>query len=72
MFSDFAEETLEAQNQSYRYFVQEKYLGRLAIRNQKPGSHVEWEQRQKKVYLFKPVHILDTEEKEQFFLGRLL
>ena len=74
-FSALADETLGEVNLRYRFFTQENYMGRLAIRNQAPGTHAAWDQRRHgnsaADYQNKPLHVLDTEEKEQFLLGRL-
>ena len=50
-------------------------IGKIEIKNQQPGTHAAWIEKQAEkgtpVSTIKPVRILDTAEKEEFFLSRV-
>lgn len=60
-----------------RYMLYKMYheIGKISIRNQIPGTHAAWVEKQAEkgtpVSTVKPVRILDTAEKEEFFLSRV-
>ena len=62
-------------NPRYMYFTAIEGMGNLRIRNQKPGSHKEWADALvasgRPVTQVKPVRIIDSPEKEDFFLSRI-
>ncbi len=74
-YSGFAHETLMRVNPRYAYFFQQGAYAPIVIRNQLPGTHAAWAERKHgrgaAEYQVKPVRILDTEEKEEFFLSRV-
>ena len=75
-YSDFAEEVLKEANLRYKYFSQQGAYGKLEILNQKPGTHKAWNEKRIQdgaaTYQIKPVRILDSPEKEEFFQSRML
>lgn len=74
-YSKMADEALQEINVRYKYFVDRNTLGRITIENQRFGTNKEWADQQVArgvpVSQVKPVRILDTDAKEQFFLSRL-
>lgn len=68
------EEILRDVNTSYRFYEGNNLIDPPVILNQRPGTHDEW--RDMKIAAgaspdqVKPVKILDTDEKSEFFLGR--
>lgn len=62
-------------NPRYMYFTAIDGMGMLKIRNQKPGTHKEWADALiasgRPVTQVKPVRIIDSPEKEEFFLSRV-
>ena len=60
----------------YAYFYGFCYT-EMQIKNQEPGTHAEWRKRMMKVkdiaeFQSKPVRVIDTPEKEEFFLSRVI
>lgn len=76
-FSKFANDRLKKINPRFMVFFNEKELGELKIENLKAGTQEAWKKKQVKekgtaVTQYKPVRILDTEEKKEFFLSRIV
>ena len=76
--SGYAEELEPVMTEiNYRYgaFREKKEIGDLVIKMQKPGTHEAWRKsRIEKGALpgnIKPVHIIDNEEKKNFFLDKI-
>ena len=59
-----------------RYADMSAFIGRAVILNQMPGTHAQWREQRlsngTSAAQYKPVHILNTEEKREFFLSRTL
>lgn len=76
VYSDAAGRALQEINVRYRFVLDSGTLGRIRIRNLKSGTQKEWEELQVSrgtpVTTVKPVRMIDTVEKEQFFLSRVL
>jgi len=72
---DEIEDYLGQCNKRYTSQRQKKFIGRLIVRKQIPGTHNEWKDKCVSQGAFavqvKPVHSLDNEEKKDFFLSRL-
>ena len=75
-YSQFATETLKSVNPRFEVFYNEKELGDVKIYNQLPGTHAKWRELQQEqgtaVSTYKPVRILDSEKKEDFFKSRIM
>ena len=75
-YSEFATEELKKENPRYADMFAFKLLGDMEIRNLKKGTNEEWRQlligKGASLSQVKPVTVLDTEEKEQFFLSRVV
>ncbi len=75
-YSQFATEELKKENPRYADMFAFKLLGDMEIRNLKKGTNEEWKQliigKGASLSQVKPVTVLDTEEKEQFFLSRVV
>ena len=73
IYSDFAQQVLLEVNVRIRVFFE---IGPIKIRNLKPGSQDQWRAKMTAKGTaegqIKPVRILDTEEKEAFFLNRII
>ncbi len=73
-YADLAEEALRQANIRYQTYAG-IWIGSLRIVNQRPGTHQAWNEAQVtkgvSASQVKPVRILDTPEKEAFFLSRL-
>ena len=69
-------EILKEANVRFARFHMEHELGDLRILNQKPGTHERWKElcisRGTSSNQYKPVHILDSDEKTAFFMNSLL
>ena len=74
-YTDLAEEALRQANIRYQIYAG-IWIGPLRIVNQRPGTHQAWNEAQVtkgvSASQVKPVRILDTPEKEAFFLSRLV
>lgn len=75
-YTDFAEQAMGEANLRYHYWQDVRALGTMNVRNQQPGTHAAWKQHMvdkgTAPQQVKPVRILDTAEKEDFFLSRIL
>ncbi len=75
-YADLAEEAMGEANLRYHYWQNIGYVGRITIQNQRPGTHAEWAEMRvaggTAPTQVKPVRILDTEQKMDFFLSRLM
>jgi len=75
-YSEFATEELKKENPRYADMFAFKLLGDMEIRNLKKGTNEEWRQlmigKGASLSQVKPVTVLDNEEKEQFFLSRVV
>ena len=73
-YSEFAHETLRDVNIRYDHFFSIRRMAALQIENQKPGTNKAWMDKKVKEGVspaqVKPVRIIDTPEKEDFFIGR--
>jgi hypothetical protein len=74
-YADLAHDILVSVNPRYAYFTAIKGIGNIAIENLQHGSQEAWADMKVKngtpVSTVKPVRILDTPEKEEFFLERV-
>ena len=75
-YDEYADQALNKINARYEYFVKLGKIGKVTIRNLKNGTNKSW---MKKLIeggapttQVKPVRILDTPEKEEFFLKNML
>ncbi len=63
-------------NKRYESQRAKKFIGRLTIQKLQPGTHAAWAQRcvnaGASAAQIKPVHSLDTPEKKEFFLSRII
>ena len=76
-FSKYANNSLKKINPRFMVFFNEKELGEMVIENLKFGTQDEWKKKQVKekgtaVTQYKPVRILDSEEKKEFFMKRIV
>lgn len=76
-YSQLAHETLCSANPRYGHFYMGNEYGPLTIVNQRPGTHAEWDARKRAAtgiadWQSKPIRVLDTPEKEDFFVSRTL
>lgn len=75
-FSEQFEEILREVNPLYRFYEGNNLIDPPVIWMQKPGTHQEWWERKvaagASADQVKPVKILDTPEKKEFFRGRIL
>lgn len=75
-YTAYADEVLREVNVRYRHFTDREVLGKVRIANLKPGTNAEWIKLREKagtsVSQIKPVRILDSEEKKEFFGSRLI
>ena len=73
IYNEFAHKTLEEINVRYK-IIQE--IGKIVIRNLKAGSQEEWKIKRisegTPMTQYKPVRILDSKEKEDFFMSRII
>jgi len=63
-------------NPRFMVFYNEKELGDIEIKNLKYGTQEEWRKKQVKekgtaITQYKPVRILDSDEKKEFFMSRI-
>jgi hypothetical protein len=69
-----ADKLLDEINPRFAFFKSLEEIGSLRIRNQRPGTHAEWVKQQISKGVspeqVKPVRILDSDEKREFFLSR--
>ena len=74
-FEQRADEVLNVVNARYKYFVEMNKIGKIELGNLAPGTNKEWMKkliaRGAPTTQVKPVRILDTKEKEDFFLSRV-
>lgn len=75
-FSDRFEDILREVNPQYLYYEGNDLIEPPVLLMQKPGSHEEWKRARVAAGAtedqVKPVHILDTEDKREFFLSRVI
>ena len=76
-YSEFANEKLKKINPRFMVFYNEKELGDLQIENLIVGTQEEWRKKQVKekgtaTTQYKPVRILDSDEKKEFFMSRIV
>lgn len=75
-YSDLADQMLREINPRYKSFIGFHEFGPIQLENQQPGTHHAWIQAQvdrgAPVGQVKPVRILDTPAKEEFFLSRIV
>lgn len=75
-YSDLADKLLREINPRYDQFVNFHEMGTIKLENQQPGTHDAWTQRMidggAPTGQVKPVRILDTPAKEEFFLSRVV
>ena len=76
-YSDYLHECLLKANPRYAYFFEHNCYAPIKIKNQQPGTHHLWDERNMKEkgvgeYQTKPVRVLDKPEKEEFFLARVV
>lgn len=75
-YNAFADEALRRINIRYQHFNDRGVLGKVEIANLKPGTNAEWihnkEQTGTSVAQIKPVRILDSDEKKEFFNARII
>ncbi len=74
-YSELADRELRRINIRYKHFVENDELGAIVVKNQEPGSQAAWAKTQQEkgvpVSQIKPVRILDTKEKMNFFIHRV-
>lgn len=75
-YSEFANKKLMEINPRFMVFYNEKELGDIEIKNLKYGTQEEWRKKQVKekgtaITQYKPVRILDSDEKKEFFMSRI-
>jgi hypothetical protein len=70
-YTEYADEVLRQINVRYQHFCDRGVLGKLALANLKTGTNAEWirirEESGTSASTIKPVRILDTDEKKEFF-----
>ncbi len=75
-YIDEIEELIGQCNKRYPSQRAKRFIDRLAVRVQQPGTHKAWAQlcvsRGASPAQIKPVHSLDTDEKREFFLSRII
>ena len=76
-YSEFANEKLKKINPRFMVFYNEKELGDLQIENLIVGTQEEWRKKQVKEKgtaptQYKPIRILDSDEKKEFFMSRIV
>ena len=75
-YSEFADKVLRETNIRYMHFTDNNEIGKIEIRNQEPGTQRAWADMQVErgvpVSQVKPVRMLDTPQKEKFFLSRVI
>lgn len=75
-YNELADKLLREINPRYGQFIDFQEMGPIKLENQKPGTHDAWTKRMfdkgAPVGQIKPVRILDTSEKEEFFLNRVV
>ena len=63
-------------NVRYQHFCDRGVLGRIALANLKPGTNADWirirEEAGTSASTIKPVRILDSGEKEKFFMEGII
>ena len=73
---DEIEELIGKCNKRYTGQRSKKFIDRLIVQKQQPGTHEAWAQqcisRGASAAQIKPVHSLDNEEKKEFFLSRII
>lgn len=75
-YTDYADEVLREINVRYQHFCDRGVLGRIALANLKPGTNADWirirEEAGTSASTIKPVRILDSGEKEKFFIEGII
>ena len=75
-YNKFADEALREINIRYQHFTDRGMLGKVQIVNLEPGTNAEWisivEDGGTSVSQIKPVRILDTDAKKEFFNARII
>ncbi|MBR0399659.1 MAG: GH3 auxin-responsive promoter family protein [Mogibacterium sp.] len=75
-YTDFADAVLRDINVRYEHFNDRGVLGKVQIVNLEPGTNAEWirlkEESGTSVSQIKPVRILDTDDKKEFFSARII
>lgn len=75
-YTDIADQALRNSNPRYQYFVDMNKIGKVEVGNLQYGTNKDW--MKKKIangaptIQVKPIRILDTEEKEEFFLDKVI
>lgn len=74
-YEALADQILNGVNPRYKYFVEMNKIGKIELGNLTPGTNKEWMKKQiakgAPTTQVKPVRILDTPEKEEFFKSRI-
>ena len=75
-YGEYANDELAKENPRYADMLVFRLLGQMEIKNLKKGSNEEWKQmmidKGVSPAQVKPVTVLDNEEKEEFFLSRVV
>jgi len=75
-YTDFADEILRKINVRYEHFTDRGVLGKVVIADLKPGTNAEWmrirEENGISASTIKPVRIIDTDDKREFFAARII
>lgn len=75
-YTDFADKVLREINVRYEHFNDRGVLGKVEIVNLEPGTNAEWirlrEESGTSVSQIKPVRILDTDDKKEFFNAKII
>ena len=75
-YTDFADEILRKINVRYQHFTDRGVLGKIVIADLEPGANAEWmrirEENGTSASTIKPVRIIDTDDKREFFAARII
>lgn len=75
-YTDFADEILRKINVRYQHFTDRGVLGKIVIADLEPGTNAEWmrirEENGTSASTIKPVRIIDTDDKKEFFTARII
>ena len=75
-YTDFADEILRKINVRYEHFTDRGVLGKVVIADLEPGTNAEWmrtrEENGTSASTIKPVRIIDTDDKRDFFTARII
>lgn len=75
-YTDFADEILRKINVRYQHFTDRRVLGKVVIADLEPGTNAEWmrirEENGTSASTIKPVRIIDSDDKREFFTAKII